>query len=167
MPGRIRFAEPSDSAVLLQLISELADYEKMLDQIVADEALLKSQLFAVPPVAEALVAETAGGEVVGFALFFHNFSTFLGRKGLYLEDIYVRPPYRGQGYGKALFARLVETAHARGCGRMEWAVLDWNQSAIKFYESFGAQVKPEWKLFRLTAENMAEFVNPTKREDAF
>lgn len=148
----IGFADPSDTALILQLIRELADYEHLLDQVVADEATLREQLFDRRG-AEVLLARK-GETVVGFALFFHNFSTFLGRSGLYLEDLYVRPAYRGRGYGKALLARLAALAVERGCGRMEWWCLDWNRPSIDFYRSLGAQPMDEWTAYRLTGETL-------------
>ncbi|WP_295588077.1 GNAT family N-acetyltransferase [uncultured Oscillibacter sp.] len=148
----IGFADPSDTALILQLIRELADYEHLLDQVVADEATLREQLFDRRG-AEVLLAREEE-TVVGFALFFHNFSTFLGRSGLYLEDLYVRPAYRGRGYGKALLARLAALAVERGCGRMEWWCLDWNRPSIDFYRSLGAQPMDEWTVYRLTGETL-------------
>lgn len=148
----IGFAGPSDTALILQLIRELADYEHLLDQVVADEATLREQLFDRRG-AEVLLAREEE-TVVGFALFFHNFSTFLGRSGLYLEDLYVRPAYRGRGYGKALLARLAALAVERGCGRMEWWCLDWNRPSIDFYRSLGAQPMDEWTVYRLTGETL-------------
>ena len=148
----IGFADPYDTALILQLIRELADYEHLLDQVVADEATLREQLFDRRG-AEVLLARE-GETVVGFALFFHNFSTFLGRSGLYLEDLYVRPAYRGRGYGKALLARLAALAVERGCGRMEWWCLDWNRPSIDFYRSLGARPMDEWTVYRLTGETL-------------
>lgn len=148
----IGFAGPSDTALILQLIRELADYEHLLDQVVADEATLREQLFDRRG-AEVLLAREKE-TVVGFALFFHNFSTFLGRSGLYLEDLYVRPAYRGKGCGKALLARLAALAVERGCGRMEWWCLDWNRPSIDFYRSLGAQPMDEWTVYRLTGETL-------------
>ena len=148
----IGFAGPSDTALILQLIRELADYEHLLDQVVADEATLREQLFDRRGAEVLLAREEETG--VGFALFFHNFSTFLGRSGLYLEDLYVRPAYRGRGYGKALLARLAALAVERGCGRMEWWCLDWNRPSIDFYRSLGAQPMDEWTVYRLTGETL-------------
>lgn len=148
----IRFAEEKDISLILCLIRELADYEHMLDQVVADETLLREWLFQ-RRTAEVLIAEEAG-EPVGFALFFHNFSTFLGRGGIYLEDLYVRPEWRGKGFGKALLKKLAQLAIQRGCGRLEWSCLDWNQSSIDFYLSMGARPMSDWTVYRITGETL-------------
>ncbi|MEE4295351.1 MAG: GNAT family N-acetyltransferase [Wenzhouxiangella sp.] len=145
----LRVAEPGDEACLLALIRELADYERLADEVSASPALLAAHLFGENAVAEAVLAEVEG-EPVGFALFFRNFSTFLGRPGLYLEDLYVRESHRGQGIGRALLAHLAALARKRGYGRMEWSVLDWNQPAIDFYESLGAKAMSEWTVYRLS-----------------
>lgn len=137
-----------DVPLILTFIQELAEYEKARDQAVATEADLRETLFGPRPYAEVVIAELEG-EPVGFALFFHNYSTWLGRPGLYLEDIYVRPHARGRGVGKRLFTYLIDLARERRCGRMEWVVLDWNQPAIRFYESLGAKGMDDWRLFRL------------------
>lgn len=147
----IRSATPADVPDILGLIRELAEYERLLDQVVADEASLHRALFGEPKYVEALVAIVAG-ETVGFALFFHNFSTFLGKPGMYLEDLYVRPAFRGQGLGKALLTQVAGIAVARDCGRMEWSVLDWNEPSIQFYESLGAKSLSDWTVYRLTGE---------------
>jgi len=147
-----RFAQPQDTALILQFIRELADYEKMLDQVVADEALLREELFEKKH-AEVIFALLDGQEA-GFALFFHNFSTFLGRSGIYLEDLYVRPEHRGRGCGKGLLKKLAQLALERGCGRLEWACLNWNKPSIDFYLSTGAQPMDEWKVYRLTGETL-------------
>ena len=147
-----RFAGPEDTGLILSFIRELADYEKMLDQVVATEELLREQLFDKHG-AEVLFA-LADGQEVGFALFFHNFSTFLGRRGLYLEDLFVKPAFRGQGYGKALLKKLARIAVQRGCGRLEWACLDWNQPSIDFYLSTGAQPMNDWTVYRLTGDSL-------------
>ena len=152
-----RFAVEQDTPLILNFIKELADYEHMLDQVVADEATLADQLFQKKN-AEVLFALENGREV-GFALFFHNFSTFLGRSGLYLEDLYVRPDCRGKGYGKAILQKLVSIALERGCGRMEWWCLDWNKPSIDFYRSLGAEPMSDWTVYRLTGDtlnNLAE-----------
>ena len=148
-----RFAQPEDTGLILQFIRELADYEKMLDQVIATEELLREELFGKRH-AEVLFAQLDGQEV-GFALFFHNFSTFLGRSGIYLEDLYVRPEHRGLGCGKGLLKQLAQLALERGCGRLEWACLDWNQPSIDFYLSTGAQPMNEWTVYRLTGETLA------------
>jgi GNAT superfamily N-acetyltransferase len=146
---RIRAAAPADAALILKLIRELAEYEKLAHQVVATEDSIRTALFGPRPAAECLIAELAG-QPVGFALFFHNFSTFLGRAGLYLEDLYVQPQCRGQGVGRRLLAELAKLALTRGCGRFEWAVLDWNAPAIRFYQSLGAVMLEDWKINRLT-----------------
>ncbi len=138
---------------LLTLIRELAEFEQLLDQVVVTESSLEAALFCDRPVAQALISHIQG-EIVGFALFFHNFSTFLGRPGLYLEDLYVRPQYRGKGYGDALLRYLARLALERGCGRMEWAVLNWNQRAIDFYRNMGARPINEWTVFRLDGDSL-------------
>ena len=152
-----RFAEAADTPLILNFIRALAEYEKMADLVVADEALLGDQLFQKKN-AEVIFAMEEGKEV-GFALFFHNFSTFLGRSGLYLEDLYVLPEFRGKGYGKALLQKLAAIAVERGCGRMEWWCLDWNQPSIDFYKALGAEPMSDWTVYRLTGEtltNMAQ-----------
>ena len=157
MAVTFRFAVEQDTPLILNFIKELADYEHMLDQVVADEATLADQLFQKKN-AEVLFALENGREV-GFALFFHNFSTFLGRSGLYLEDLYVRPDCRGKGYGKAILQKLVSIALERGCGRMEWWCLDWNKPSIDFYRSLGAEPMSDWTVYRLTGDtlkNLAE-----------
>lgn len=144
----IRPALGADMKTLLGLILELADYERMADQVIATPELLAESLFGVDAVAAAVIAEWQG-EAVGFALWFRNFSTFVGRPGLYLEDLYVRESHRGRGIGKALLLHLATIARERGYGRMEWSVLDWNQPAIDFYRSLGALPLSEWTVFRL------------------
>ena len=147
----IRHAKPDDLPVIVRLIRALADYEKLTHEVVLDEKLLGEHLFGPKPYAEVLLAEE-GGAVVGFALFFHNYSTFLGRPGIYLEDLFVEPEQRGQGIGKALLAELARLALHRNCGRLEWSVLDWNEPSIQFYRALGAQAMDEWSVFRLTGE---------------
>jgi GNAT superfamily N-acetyltransferase len=146
---RVAPATPQDVPDILAMIEALADYEKLRHLCVATEAALQAALFGPRPAAEVLVGWEARTPVA-FALFFHNFSTFLGRKGLYLEDLFVRPPFRGRGYGRALLIHLAGIAVARECGRFEWAVLDWNTAAIGFYESLGATVLPDWRITRVT-----------------
>jgi GNAT superfamily N-acetyltransferase len=150
----IRLAKRDDVSTILSLIRELAEYERAPDEVVATEEGLLEALFGQQPAAEVLIGEEAG-EPVCFALFFHNFSTWMGRRGLYLEDLFVRPDVRGKGYGRALLVRLAALAHERGCGRMEWAVLDWNEPAIKFYRKLGARPNDEWTIFRLTGDGIA------------
>ena len=149
-----RFAQEEDVALILHFIKDLAEYEKMLDEVVATEALLKEWIFEKKK-AEVVFALEEGVEV-GFALFFHNFSTFLGRAGIYLEDLYVKPEYRGKGYGKALLKKLAEIAVERGCGRLEWWCLDWNKPSIDFYKSMGAQPMDEWTVYRVSGETLKE-----------
>lgn len=151
----IRYAVESDVPAILGFIRELAVYEHMLDQVIATEELLREWIFEKGK-AEVLLA-VEDGEPVGFALFFHNFSTFLGRAGIYLEDLYVKPEHRGKGYGKGLLRRLASIAVERGCGRLEWACLDWNQPSIDFYLSLGAQPMNEWTVYRLAGEGLTEF----------
>jgi GNAT superfamily N-acetyltransferase len=152
----IRPAEPGDVPELLDLIHGLADYERLSHIVQCTEAALHEALFGADPAVEALLARSrARGAGAGFALFFHNYSTFLGRRGLYLEDLYVRPEFRGHGCGKALLVRLAQLACERGCGRFEWSVLDWNVSAQRFYERLGASVLPDWRIVRLGADALA------------
>ncbi|WP_349668765.1 GNAT family N-acetyltransferase [Lacrimispora sp.] len=147
-----RYAQESDTALILEFIKELADYEKMLDDVVATEELLKEWLFEQKK-AEVIFAQ-ADGKEVGFALFFHNFSTFLGRGGIYLEDLFVKSEYRGKGIGKAIFKKLGAIARERGCGRLEWWCLDWNQPSIDFYRSMGAEAMDEWTVYRIAGEGL-------------
>ena len=147
-----RYANQADCGVILRFIRELAIYENMLDEVVATEELLREWIFEKKK-AEVLFACVEGKEV-GFALFFHNFSTFLGRAGLYLEDLLVLPEYRGRGYGKAILKRLARIAVERGCGRLEWACLDWNRPSIDFYLSLGAVPMEEWTTYRVTGETL-------------
>jgi GNAT superfamily N-acetyltransferase len=144
----VRRATAADTPLILAFIRELAAYEGMDEQVEADEAGLRDALFGPSPAAEVILAEL-DRHPVGFALFFHNFSTFLGRRGLYLEDLYVRPQARGRGVGRALLSELARIAAARGCGRMEWWVLDWNESAIGFYRALGARPMDAWTVYRL------------------
>jgi GNAT superfamily N-acetyltransferase len=150
----IRVATAEDVPTILSLIRNLAEYERAPHEVVATEANLKEALFGARPAAEVLLGEEAG-EPVAFALFFHNFSTWMGRRGLYLEDLFVKPVVRGKGYGRALLVRLAQIAAERGCGRMEWAVLDWNEPAIEFYRRLGARPNEEWTIFRLTRDGIA------------
>ena len=147
-----RYAEEKDTALILYFIKELAAYEKMADQVVAAEDNLKEWLFD-KRVAEVLFA-LEDDEEVGFALYFHNFSTFLGRAGIYLEDLYVKPEKRGKGYGKAILKKLAQTAVERGCGRLEWSCLDWNKPSIDFYLSLGAEPMDEWTVYRLSGDTL-------------
>lgn len=147
-----RYAEEKDVSLILYFIKELAKYEKMLDEVVATEELLEEWIFEKQKAEVLFVMEE--DKEVGFALFFHNFSTFLGRAGIYLEDLYVMPEYRGKGHGKALLQKLAQITIERGCGRLEWSCLDWNQPSIDFYLSLGAKPMDEWTVYRLTGETL-------------
>lgn len=151
----IRFAERKDTPLILEFVKELAAYEKMLDEVIATEELMEEWIFDKNK-AEVIIGEE-NGQPVGFALFFHNFSTFLGRAGVYLEDLFVKPEYRGRGYGKALLRRLAQIAVERGCGRLEWWCLDWNQPSIDFYKSLGAEPMEEWTTYRIAGDTLKEF----------
>ena len=153
---QLRPAEPRDVPALVGLIGELADFENLSHLLQLTPETLAPHLFGERPVVEAVVAE-AGGGVVGFALFFTNFSTFLAQPGLYLEDLYVQPAYRGAGIGKALLNHLGALAVVRGYGRFEWSVLDWNEHAIRFYQKMGATVMPDWRICRVTGEALQAF----------
>lgn len=149
----IRIATAADSALILTFIQGLAEYEKLADQVVATEQTLLASLFGDKPAAEVVIAEYAG-EPAGFALFFHNYSTFLAQPGLYLEDLFVLPAFRGKGLGKLLLSYLAKLAVERNCGRFEWSVLDWNQPAIDFYQAQGATVMNDWRITRVTGEKL-------------
>ncbi len=154
---KFRYATEADVSLILYFIKELATYEKMLDEVVATEELLKEWLFEKNKAEVIFVLED--NAEVGFALFFHNFSTFLGRAGIYLEDLFVKPEFRGRGYGKALLKKLAQIAVERGCGRLEWWCLDWNQPSIDFYLSLGAEPMSDWTTYRIagdTLKKMAE-----------
>ena len=148
----IRPATEADVPLILSLIRELAEFERLAHEVVADEGRLREALFGARPAAEVLLGFEADGTPMGFALFFENFSTFLARRGIYLEDLYVRPDQRGRGLGRALLAQLARLAVARGCGRLEWAVLDWNENAIGFYRKLGARVLDDWRICRVTGD---------------
>lgn len=150
----IRPATVDDLPVIHRMIRALAEYEHLTHEVTLDEERLRQHLFGPRPFAEVLLAEQAG-EVVGFALFFHNYSTFLGRPGIYIEDLFVNPERRGQGHGKALLTAIARLAVERGCGRLEWAVLDWNTPSIGFYRSLGATAMDQWTIYRLTGEALA------------
>ena len=151
----IRPAAPADIPLILQLIRDLATYERAPNDVTATEKDLAEVLFGENPSAQVRLA-FEGETPVGFAVFFHNFSTWLGRPGLYLEDLFVKPEHRGKGYGRALLVDLARIARQRGCGRMEWAVLDWNDPAIQFYRKLGAQPMDEWTVFRLTGDGIGK-----------
>jgi len=154
----IRSTTEADVPVILSLIRELAEYEREPNAVVATETGLREVLFGAKRSAEVLLALESGAPV-GFAVYFYNFSTWLGRPGLYLEDLFVRPAVRGKGFGRALLERLAQIAKERGCGRMEWAVLDWNDPAIQFYRKLGAEPMNEWTVFRLTREGIAKLAS--------
>jgi len=150
----IRPATPDDVTHILSMIRELAVFEKLEHMVVATDALLQEGLFGKQPSCEAIIGEE-DGQVICFALFFHNFSTFLTKKGLYLEDLYVRQSHRGKGYGTQLLKHLAQLAVARQCGRFEWSVLDWNEPAIQFYKAMGADILPDWRICRVTGDSLA------------
>jgi GNAT superfamily N-acetyltransferase len=152
---RISPATPADVPIIHSLILELAAFERLLHEAKATEAQLRDGLFGSRPSAEVVIARR-GDEAIGFALFFHNYSTFVGKPGLYLEDLYVRQQYRGQGCGEALLRHLAKLALERGCGRFEWSVLDWNQRAIDFYKALGAQPMAEWTIFRVSGDALTK-----------
>jgi GNAT superfamily N-acetyltransferase len=152
---QLRSAEKKDVPIVLEFIKALADYEKLSDMVVATEEILEEYLFGEKKVAEVIIG-FEGTTPAAFALFFHNFSTFLGRPGIYLEDLFVKPEFRRKGYGKILLSELAKIAIDRNCGRLEWSVLDWNAPAIDFYKSLGAVPMDEWTTFRLTGENLKQ-----------
>ena len=160
-PFRIRPAVPDDAALVLAFIRELAEYERAPDEVIATEDDIRATLAGVPLRAEVVIG-FEGDEPVGFALFFHNYSTWLGRAGLYLEDLFVRPAARGRGYGRRLLAHLAAIARDRHCGRMEWSVLDWNEPAIGFYRALGAVPMTEWTVHRLAGEALDALANEAR-----
>lgn len=162
MTATIRAAAPADVGAVHALMYELAEFEKLTHLFVGTPEGLADALFGARPAAEALVAEEAG-KIVGYALFFHNYSTFLGRRGLYLEDLYVQPSQRGTGLGTAMLRALAAIAVERQCGRFEWTVLDWNQPAISFYEKMGATVLPEWRVVRVAGEALERLATPAEQ----
>jgi GNAT superfamily N-acetyltransferase len=155
----IRPATRADLPLIAQFIRDLADYEKLAHEVRFDEATLGEKLFGARPYAEVVIGEI-GGAAQGFALFFHNFSTFEGRPGIYLEDLFVRPEARGSGLGKALLAHLAKLCVERGCARLEWSVLDWNAPAIGFYEGLGARMMDEWTVMRVDGDALTELARP-------
>jgi len=161
---KIRTARLADLPTILQLIRDLATYERAPNEVTATEEQLVDVLFGEKPAAEVLLAFESETPV-GFAVFFHNFSTWLGRPGLYLEDLFVKPEMRGKGYGHALLVDLAKIARDRGCGRMEWAVLDWNDPAIQFYHKLGAKPMNEWTVFRLTRDGIARLANSKQPQE--
>ncbi len=158
MSIRIRSAAPADVPLIRELIEGLATYEKLRHECIASDELLHSALFGERPYAEVVIAEL-DGNAAGFALFFYNFSTFLARPGIYLEDLFVQPAFRGHGVGKALLQRLAALAVERQCGRLEWSVLDWNVDAIGFYESVGARPQDEWTVYRVTGDALTRLAH--------
>ncbi|MBE9251583.1 GNAT family N-acetyltransferase [Dolichospermum sp. LEGE 00240] len=154
----IRFAQPSDAHTLFALIQGLAKYEKLSDAVIGNAEALKDHLFGSPKYVDAILAESQG-QAVGFAIFFHNYSTFLTKPGLYLEDIFVSPEYRRQGIGKALLAKVAQIALERDCGRLEWSVLDWNVSAQAFYRNMGADILDDWRICRVTEKGISGLAN--------
>ncbi len=159
----IRSATAADTPTIARLIRALAEYERLAHEVVLDEGQLREHLFGSRPFAEVLLAEDAEG-VVGFALFFHNYSTFLGKPGLYLEDLFVLPEKRGKGYGKALLVALAGIAVERRCGRLEWSVLNWNEQALRFYRALGAVPMNEWTVYRLTGDALRLVASQAERE---
>ncbi|MEM5435317.1 GNAT family N-acetyltransferase [Paraburkholderia diazotrophica] len=158
MSATIRAAMPADVGAMLALMRELAEFEKLTHLFIATEEGVHDALFGARPSAEALVAERAG-KIIGYALFFHNYSTFLGRRGLYLEDLYVQPAERGTGLGSKMLRHLAALAVERQCGRFEWSVLDWNQPAIDFYQKMGATVLPDWRIVRVTGDALEQLAS--------
>lgn len=155
----LRYATADDCADILRLIRELAAYERMSTAVRATEDDLRSTLFGTQPAAEVIMADAADQNAVGFALFFPNYSTFLAKPGIWLEDLYVQPDFRGHGIGKALFLAVANLAHERDCGRMEWSVLDWNKPSIDFYRSMGARPEEEWTTWRLSGTGLAALIS--------
>jgi GNAT superfamily N-acetyltransferase len=155
---RLRAATPADVPTLFRLIMALADYEKLTHEVTGSEAALEQTLFGDRTYAEAILAEL-NGQTAGFALFFHNYSTFLTQPGIYLEDLFVLPEYRRRGIGRAILTYLAQLAVERGCGRFEWSVLDWNEPAIAFYRRMGANVLPDWRICRVTGEALTQLAN--------
>ena len=155
---RITPAETQHVPLILSLVRELAEFERLLDQVTASEEQLRDSLFGERPYAEVLIV-WMDEEAAGFALFFHNYSTFLAKPGIYLEDLYVRPKFRGAGCGKALLVHLAGLAVERGCGRLEWSVLDWNERAIDFYKSLGAKALDEWTMYRVTGDALTRLAS--------
>jgi len=158
---QIRPSTAHDAALILDFIRELAEYEKLAHEVTATEQDIQAQLFGSKPKAECVIAEL-DGKPIGFALYFHNFSTFVGKPGLYLEDLYIKPEFRGRGYGRRLLSYLAKLAVARGCGRFEWAVLDWNAPAIRFYASLGAEMMQSWRINRLSGSALQKLAAETR-----
>jgi len=164
MTVTLRAATPDDVTLIRELIEGLADYERLRHECVATDASLRETLFGARPYAEVIIADVEGS-AAGFALFFHNYSTFLAKPGIYLEDLFVRPEQRGRGVGKALLQRLAQLAVERGCGRLEWSVLDWNADAIGFYRSLGARPQDEWTVFCVTGDALTQLASGEEQAD--
>lgn len=164
MTVTLRAATPGDVTLIRELIEGLADYERLRHECVATDASLRETLFGARPYAEVIIADV-DGSAAGFALFFHNYSTFLAKPGIYLEDLFVRPEQRGRGVGKALLQRLAQLAVERGCGRLEWSVLDWNADAIGFYRSLGARPQDEWTVYRVTGDALTQLASGEEQAD--
>lgn len=164
MTVTIRSAQPADVPLIRELIEGLAEYERLRHECVATDERLRSTLFGERPYAEVIIADV-DGVAAGFALFFHNYSTFLARPGIYLEDLFVRPHMRGHGVGKALLRHLASLAVARDCGRLEWSVLDWNEDAIGFYRALGARPQDEWTVFRVTGDALTRLASGEEHTD--
>mgnify|MGYP001473577400 FL=1 len=164
MTVTLRAATPDDVTLIRELIEGLADYERLRHECVATDASLRETLFGARPYAEVVIADV-DGSAAGFALFFHNYSTFLAKPGIYLEDLFVRPEQRGRGVGKALLQRLAQLAVERGCGRLEWSVLDWNADAIGFYRSLGARPQDEWTVYRVTGDALTQLASGEEQAD--
>jgi GNAT superfamily N-acetyltransferase len=160
----IRVAGEEDVPLILQFIKKLAHYERLSHEVTATEEILRKNLFEGRRVAEVILAEHQQ-RAVGFALYFYNFSTFLGQAGIYIEDLYVDEPYRGDGFGRAMFLHIAKLARERGCGRVEWSVLDWNRPAIQFYESLGARPMRDWTIYRLTGDALQKLPKRLKTQD--
>ncbi|MFN7517282.1 MAG: GNAT family N-acetyltransferase [Dolichospermum sp.] len=156
----VRFAQPGDVITLFKLIQGLAEYEKLSHDVIGNAEALKDHLFGSPKYVDAIIAEI-DGQAVGFAIFFHNYSTFLTKPGIYLEDIFVSPEYRRQGIGKALLTKVAQIAVERDCGRLEWSVLDWNVSAQEFYRNMGADILEDWRICRVTETGLTQLANQT------
>jgi GNAT superfamily N-acetyltransferase len=156
----VRFAQPGDVITLFKLIQGLAEYEKLSHAVIGNAEALKDHLFGSPKYVDAIIAEI-DGQAVGFAIFFHNYSTFLTKPGIYLEDIFVSPKYRRQGIGKALLTKVAQIAVERDCGRLEWSVLDWNISAQEFYRNMGADILEDWRICRVTETGLTQLANQT------
>lgn len=163
---KFRFAVREDTPLILTFIKELAAYEKMLDEVVADEKTLEDWIFDKQK-AEVIFVLDDEAQAAGFALFFHNFSTFLGRAGIYLEDLYVRPEYRGKGFGKGLIKELARIAVERKCGRLEWWCLDWNKPSIDFYLSLGAEPMSDWTVYRIAGDTLTKLAQPSVSDPSF